>query len=88
MRLWVGVLFVRLGEFARFRTSWHTVGTLENKVSLRRSFPANGTPVREFATGACAAFCSAEHNAPEIAVGAPASDLTRCVTCSRLSPVV
>jgi hypothetical protein len=29
MRLQVGVLHARMGEFARFRTSRHTIGTLE-----------------------------------------------------------
>jgi hypothetical protein len=28
MCLQVGVLFVGIGEFSRFRTSWHTIGTL------------------------------------------------------------
>jgi|SRR5476651_2555975 hypothetical protein len=29
MRLQVGVLLVGIGEFSRFRTSWHTIGTLD-----------------------------------------------------------
>ena len=29
MRLQVGVLLVGIGEFRRFRTSWHTIGTLD-----------------------------------------------------------
>src|ERR1017187_767164 len=44
MRLQGGVLFVCMGEFGRFRTSWHTIGTLDwggprsaNVIANRRS---------------------------------------------------
>ena len=30
MRLQIGVVLVRMGEFSHFRTSWHTIGTLDS----------------------------------------------------------
>ena len=44
MLLQLGVLLVAIGEFSRFRTSWHTIGTLDWSHVVCPTFSAIETP--------------------------------------------